>query len=387
MRQWLLIAVLGCLATAAQAQQPQQRAGATGPAALPPAATAAAAADMLAAAQALLASVRGDLEFSEALRGFSMEDDLLLAAEDPVRRDWSYWPRERAGLKFDVMHTKHRALAQELIWSALSTAGYQKVLNVMQLENVLQPTSGTGFPRGIEEYTVVFFGEPSAQVPWAWRFEGHHLSLNVSVVPGTGVSVTPTFLGADPAEVAFGPLAGVRVLRVEEDLARELVTSLSDRQRAQALLQGDPQFNAGVARFGMSYPDNTPWDLIASNIMKDPAQWEDWRNDLRPDGIRIRDLNSEQRALVAALLTEILGTYRPEIAADYWSRIDLESLSFAWIGGLNRKEPHYYRIQGPDFLFEYDNAQGNGNHIHYVWRSRAGDFGEDLLKRHYAESH
>jgi hypothetical protein len=234
---------------------------------------------------------------------------------------------------------------------------------------------------------MTFFGEPSADAPWAWRFEGHHVSLSIAVVPGAGIAVTPTFLGADPAEIGFGPLAGVRVLRREEDLARELVTSLSDAQRARAILRGDPAFNADVAKFGFVYADNTPWDLIASNIMKDPAQWEAWRTLLTPDGIKGAELDAAQRMLVAALVEEVLGTYRPEVAAEYWRKIDLDDLSFAWIGGLNRKEPHYYRLQGTDFLYEYDNAQGNGNHIHAVWRSRSGDFGDDLLKRHYETSH
>jgi hypothetical protein len=381
----MLRITLACLALVLGSATLAQRAGNAAEEAA--AARAQTTARMLAAADALLASVRGDPEFSEALRQYSMEELLLYAADSPVKRDWSYWPRERAGLKLDLMHTKHRALAQELLWSALSASGYHKVLNIMQLENVLQPTSATGFPRGIEDYTVALFGDPSAEGPWGWRFEGHHVSLNVSVVPGGGVSVTPTFLGADPAEVGFGPLAGVRVLRVEEDLARELVTSLTPQQRAKAILAGDPKFNAEAAKFGFVYPDNTPWDLIASNIMKEPDTWESWRNDLAPDGIRVAELGREQRALVAALLQEVLGTYRPEIAAQYWANIDLDELSFAWIGSLERKQPHYYRIQGVDFLYEYDNAQGNGNHIHAVWRSRSGDFGDDLLKRHYQQSH
>jgi hypothetical protein len=342
---------------------------------------------MLTAATKLLASVRGDPEFNEALRQFSMEENLLLPADDPARRDWSYWPRERAGLKIDVMHAKHRALLQELLWTALSAGGYHKVLNIMQLEYVLQPASTTGFPRGIEEYTITLFGEPSATQPWAWRFEGHHVSLNVSIVPGVGISVTPTFLGADPAEVAVGPLAGVRVMRAEEDLGRELVTSLSPAQRAQAILLGDPKFNADVAKFGMVYENNAPWDLVASNIMKDPKRWEEWREILRPDGIKVADLAPEQRALVAALLDEILGVYRPALAAKYWRTVELDDLSFAWIGSLEPKQPHYYRLQGPDFVFEFDNVQGNGNHVHEVWRSRSGDFGDDLLKRHYETAH
>jgi len=172
----------------------------------------------------------------------------------------------------------------------------------------------------------------------------------------------------------------------------ELLEEVSDLNYsvslAEALLSADPKYgNADVAKFGFVYENNAPWDLIASNIMKDPARWDEWREILRPDGIRVADLAPEQRALVAALLDEILGVYRPALAAEYWKTVDLDKLSFAWIGSLEPKQPHYYRLQGADFVFEYDNVQGNGNHIHEVWRSRSGDFGDDLLKRHYETSH
>jgi hypothetical protein len=371
-----------CVALGAQAQ-PRAAAGQAQVVANDPAA----AAGMLAAATKLLESVRGDPEFNEALRRFSMEDDLLLGLDHPARHDWSYWPRDRAGLKIAVMHAKHRALLHDLLWSALSAGGYHKVVNIMELEYVLEASATTGFPRGIEQYTITLFDEPSETKPWGWRFEGHHVSLNVLVVPGSGISLTPAFLGADPAAVSAGPLAGLRVLRVEEDLARDLVTSLDAGQRAKAVLAGDPKYNADVAKFGFAYANNTPWDLIASNIMRDPARWDEWRAMLQPDGIKVADLKPAQRALVAALLDEVLGVYRPGLAAKYWSTVKVEELSFAWIGSLEPKQPHYYRLQGRDFVFEYDNAQGNGNHIHSVWRSRSGDFGDDLLKRHYETSH
>ena len=169
---------------------------------------------MTAAARALLESVRGEPEFSEVLREYSMEDELLRPLDDNERLNWTYWPTERVGLKFDLMHSKHRALTQELLWTIVSIKGYHKLLNIMQLENFLAATSGTGFPRGIEDYTLTLFGEPSSNSPWAWRLEGHHISLSITVVPGQGIAVTPTFMGADPAEIPFGPLAGVRVLRV-----------------------------------------------------------------------------------------------------------------------------------------------------------------------------
>ncbi len=339
---------------------------------------------MTAAARALLESVRGAPEFSERLRSYSMEDKLLLPVDSPWREQWQYWPTERSGLSFDLMHAKHRALTHELLWLLLSNRGYHKLLNIMQLENVLQANSGTGFPRGIEDYSVTLFGEPSDTVPWAWRFEGHHLSLSISVVPGQGFTVTPTFLGADPATVMSGPLAGLRVLRVEEDLGRQLATSLTPAQRRAATVPGTPEWNA---QGGFSYAGDIPWDLIASTILTDRSDWDSWTTAIQPDGIAFRELDGAQQATLLAILDEVFTTYRPEIADAYRASLDLDGLRFAWIGGLEKGEPHYYRIQTRDFLFEYDNVQGNANHIHEVWRSRAGDFGEDLLARHRAAAH
>jgi hypothetical protein len=339
---------------------------------------------MTAAARALLQSVRGDPEFSERLRSYSMEDRLLLTLDSAEREKWAYWPTERSGLSFDLMHAKHRALTHELLWLLLSGRGYHKLLNIMQLENVLQATSGTGFPRGIEDYSVTLFGEPSDTSPWAWRFEGHHISLSITVAPGQGFTVTPTFLGADPADVLAGPLAGLRVLRVEEDLGLQLASSLTPAQRTAALVPGTPDWNRTG---GFTYPNDVPWDIVASTILRDPSDWSSWKTELTPDGIAFADLSGAQQATLLAILDEIFTTYRPEIADVYRESLDLEGLRFAWIGGMKKGEPHYYRIQTRDFLFELDNVQGNANHIHEVWRSRAGDFGEDLLRRHRAAAH
>jgi hypothetical protein len=339
---------------------------------------------MTAAARALLQSVRGDPEFSERLRSYSMEDKLKLALDSPEREKWAYWPTERSGLSFDLMHAKHRALTHELLWLLLSNRGYHKLLNIMQLENVLQATSGTGFPRGIEDYSVTLFGEPSDTVPWAWRFEGHHISLSITVAPGQGFTVTPTFLGADPAEVLAGPLAGLRVLRVEDDLGLQLANSLTAAQRSTATVPGTPEWNQ---KGGFTYPNDVPWDIVAATILRDRSDFNSWKTELQPDGIAFKDLNGAQQAMLLGILDEIFTTYRPEVADVYRESLDLDALRFAWIGGLKKGEPHYYRIQTGDFLFEFDNVQGNANHIHEVWRSRAGDFGEDLLRHHRAAAH
>ena len=268
---------------------------------------------MTAAARALLESVRGDPEFSERLRSYSMEDKLLLTLDSPEREKWAYWPTERSGLSFDLMHAKHRALTHELLWLLLSNRGYHKLLNIMQLENVLQPASGTGFPRGIEDYSVTLFGEPSDTVPWAWRFEGHHISLSITVAPGQGFTVTPTFFGADPADVMAGPLAGLRVLRVEEDLGLQLANSLTAAQRAPPIVPGTPEWNRTG---GFTYPNDMPWDIVAATILRDRSDWNSWKTELQPDGIAFKDLNGAQQATLLAILDEIFTTYRPEIADD-----------------------------------------------------------------------
>ena len=339
---------------------------------------------MTVAARALLESVRGDPEFSERLRSYSMEDKLLLTLDSPEREKWAYWPTERSGLSFDLMHAKHRALTHELLWLLLSNRGYHKLVNIMQLESVLQPNSGTGFPRGIEDYSVTLFGEPNDTSPWAWRFEGHHISLSITVAPGAGFTVTPTFFGADPADVTAGPLAGLRVLRVEEDLGLQLANSLTPAQLRTAVVPGTPEWNRTG---GFTYPNDVPWDIVAATILRDRSDWSSWKTELQPDGIAFKDLTGAQQALLLGIVDEIFTTYRPEIADSYRASLDLEGLRFAWIGSLRKADPHYYRIQTSDFLFEFDNVQGNANHIHEVWRSRAGDFGEDLLRRHRAAAH
>ena len=311
---------------------------------------------MTAAARALLDSVRGDPEFSERLRSYSMEDKLLLTLDSPEREKWAYWPTERSGLSFDLMHAKHRALTHELLWLLLSNRGYHKLLNIMQLENVLQPNSGTGFPRGIEDYSVTLFGEPSDASPWAWRFEGHHISLSITVAPGAGFTVTPTFFGADPANVTAGPLAGLRVLRVEEDLGLQLANSLTPAQLRTAVVPGTPEWNRTG---GFTYPNDVPWDIVAATILRDRSDWSSWKTELQPDGIAFKDLNGAQQALLLGIVDEIFTTYRPEIADSYRASLDLEGLRFAWIGSLKKAERWPRRPAMPPFSASKQNSSSS----------------------------
>jgi hypothetical protein len=215
--------------------------------------------------------------------------------------------------------------------------------------------------RDPELYYFSVFGTPSRTAPWGFRAEGHHLSLNFTLVRDTLVATAPAFFGANPAEVRSGARRGLRALAHEEDIAREFVMSLDERQRARALIS-----------------TRAPRDIVTGNA----ASVEP----LSPIGIRVTELRPEQAAILVRLLDEYLGRMAEPLAARRRAsleRTDFRAVAFAWAGSTRRGEPHYYRIQGPSFLVEYDNTQNDANHIHTVWRDFGGDFGRDLLREHY----
>jgi hypothetical protein len=217
-------------------------------------------------------------------------------------------------------------------------------------------------------YYVTLFGEPASDGTWGWRFEGHHLSVNFTIVQGKLYSVTPTFFGANPAVVKEGPRKGLQTLKVEEQLARELVTSLSPDQRQTAILSNE-----------------APEDIITSDDRE-----VERGTFTRAPGIGASELNDEQREILVHLIRAYAEKFRPEIVEQIAQRsglFDLSQTHFAWAGGLEPGQGHYYRVQTPTFLFEYDNTQNNANHVHAVWRDFDGDFGADLLREHYEEAH
>jgi hypothetical protein len=349
------VAVLLSLAAAAATAQQPSRVTATE--------------EMVEAANALLATVAGGPGGTESILGFDKRKNLALELGDQARQDWAYWPTERVGVPLDLMTAEQRRLTHQLLTSLLSARGYLKVVQIMQLEQILGMLDTAGLPRGVGHYEVVLFGKPSSTEPWSWRFEGHHVSLNVAVAPA-GVSVTPSFFGSNPGEVRSGPLTGFRVLGAEEDLARELVTSLTQAQRGKAVVSAE-----------------APRDIFAGNIGKPEDQWEAWRATLLPQGVPVAELNEVQQHWIRRILDEVVGVYRPELSTEFLRSIDPKTLSFAWMGATERGAPHYFRLQGEDFVFEYDNVQDNGNHVHSVWRNKSEDFGAQLLGEHYRTSH
>lgn len=287
----------------------------------------------------------------------------LLSFDDQERMNWHFVPKARQGLPIKEMSYDQRLLAHALLASGLSHRGYVKAVSIMSLEAVLaELEKGRGPVRDAEMYYVTIFGTPGKE-PWGWRVEGHHLSLNFTAAGGELPSVTPSFFGSNPGEVREGPRAGMRPLASEEELGRALIKSLPEEQRKEAIiLEKAPQ-----------------------EIFNAPGRIKS-----EPQGIFRSKLSEEQKAGLAKLMQEYLGHYRPDVATEDWKKIEqagLDNIAFAWAGGLEPGQPHYYRVQGPTFVLEYDNTQNGANHVHSVWRDMTGDFGEDVLKKHIEQAH
>jgi hypothetical protein len=289
----------------------------------------------------------------------------LWAWEDASRTEWHFIPKERAGLPLKAMDAKQRELAHGLFKSGLSQAGYTKATQIIELEKVLAEIEKNPVRRDPELYHFWIFGKPEAKGTWGWRVEGHHLSLHFTVVKGSVIATTPAFMGANPAEVRDGPLKGRRVLRAEEDLARELLASFDDKTRAQVV-------------FDAKAPD----DILTKAESK--------VGPLDKAGVLAKSMSKEQKDLLRKILLEYAGAMPPRLAEERLAKVDkagFDNLSFAWAGGPKRGDPHYYRIQGPTFVVEYDNTQNGANHVHSVWRDFDGDFGRDLLREHIKAAH
>lgn len=282
------------------------------------------------------------------------------------REDWHYVPRRRAGLALGDMTPAQQGLAWAMVASALSERGLQKTQAIVTLEDVLaEVEGGTSSFRDPTRYHLLIAGTPEAHGTWGWRFEGHHLSLNITVVDGQAFATTPSFFGANPAEVRAGPRRGERILADEEDIAREFVRSLDARQRIAAV----------IAR-------TAPREILTGAAGRvDP---------LTPTGIAATALEPAQRDLLMRLVRTYVERHRAELARRDLEKIHAageDRIHFAWAGEGERGAGHYYRVQGPTFLLEYDNTQNGANHIHTVWRDFEGDFGRDLLREHLEHDH
>jgi hypothetical protein len=281
------------------------------------------------------------------------------------RFNWHYIPRRRMGLPIKDMTPEERTAAHQLLRSALSEAGYRKVIDIMRLEEVLRQQELFGFSRDMENYAFTVFSTDDGVFPQGWRVEGHHLSLNFTVVNATHSAVTPAFLGAHPAEVRVGPLKGMRALAREQDLAFELMRRLDPNQRRKAL-----------------FATRSLGDIVSG-----PGRSHDLQLSV---GLPLAEMTPAQRDATIRLLEEYVRNVRDDLATAQLHSIHaagIDRLHFAWAGGLEPDQAHYYRLHGPTLLIEYDNTRNDANHIHSVWHDVRNDFGADLLRAHYETGH
>ena len=337
-------------------------------------------------------------------------------ATDAERRRWFYTPTDHGGLTVHEQRPDQHRAVMRLISTGLSTPAYVTVATIMGLENVLDQLEGfvTRFDRvrgrdpGL--YYLRVFGDPGGSGPWGWRFGGHHVSLNNLVVDGALVASTPLFLGADPA---VSPLLGGmlnRPLARVEDLGRDLVRSLrGDVRRRAVLLDRAPADLVAANRTVVADGDRTiplvgiwrdaqfpdPAEQAKLQALSDKfdataglsdADHEAVAYTVVPKGVAAAEFDGDQRAVLSALLDTYFGRVPAAVSpADrYLDDVVLDQVFFAWAGPTDEGQPHYYRVQGPNLLIEWDNTQRSANHAHSVWRDPSTDFGMDVLAGHRA---
>jgi len=319
------------------------------------------------------------------------------AFDDKERMNFHYTPYpQRVGLQLKEMGQHQRDLVSAMISAALSRKGAIKANTIRSLEDVLRqleaaqraargtaapaaPPAGAtppagqarggggGINRDPELYTMAIFGDPSSAGRWAWRFEGHHVSVNLTMDKGNYVSSAPTFFGANPAEVKEGPRKGLRALAAEEDLARKLMGALNADQKKAATITKNWEGN----------------DILSAEKLKFEMG--------NPAGLQASKLNAAQKADLLALIEEYTNRVSPEAAMRTMNELrannGLDKVFFAWIGTETRGQAHYYRVHAPSFVIEYENSQNNANHIHSTFRDFKNDYGQDMLRTHMIVDH
>ena len=293
---------------------------------------------------------------------------MLDFSDKSERTNWHYIPRNRLGLPLRDMDSLQLKCAKKLIQLGVSTKGFEKVETIISLESILREIEGpTGkFSRDPQLYYLSIFGVPGESQTWGWRFEGHHVSINYTLVDDEIVGPTPLFFGSNPAHVRHGERAGLRALKEEEDLGRQLFHELDGSQQQQALISPE-----------------APPDILTTNV---PFL----SGEVLPDGLSVSQMNNSQCEILKALLDVYVGRL-PEVCADETRRnireIGWDDIYFAWAGNGELGHAHYYRVQSEQYLAEYDNTQNDANHIHAVWRDAKNDFGEDILRNHLVTDH
>lgn len=321
-------------------------------------------------------------EFVSTLNA-EQKTQLQLVFEDTVRTKWTNLPiglSARSGVRFGDLSEESKIKFHKILSTVMSSQGYLKTFAIMQVDDILHEIFEIQFQQGkvtagsmefirklnwdYGNYYVAIAGNPATDAIWGLKFEGHHISLNLTVV-GDEFSMTPLFFGSDPAIVEVTQYAGLRPLSKEEDYGFWMINTLNEEQKAKATLSG-----------------KVPGDIITS---PDRPQWL-----TEFQGIKGADLSPEQKKILHYLIEEYVGNLEHEKAEKYLAVLHengMDQVYFAWIGSYEPMKAHYYIIHSADFMIEYDNVGflDNANHIHTIWRENGNDFGEDILKKHRAD--
>jgi hypothetical protein len=287
----------------------------------------------------------------------------VLPFDGDDRTLWRYTPANRQGVSWKDLSPEQSKAAHDLIKAVLSDLGYRRTQDVRTIEQVLSEIENSA-RRDKDNYLFTFFDMPTTAGKWGWRYEGHHVSLNFTYEGSRLVASTPQFFGSNPAEVPIGDHKGMRMLAKEEDLAIAFLATLSSEQKKQALLA-----------------DRAPNEIFTAESRTATRQ---------EGGIAYSALTADQQADLRDLVAANAAAQESVEARRRIQAIEKagwDKVVFAWMGAPDRTAAHYYRIQGPTFIIEFDNTQNRANHIHLVWRDFEGDFGRDVLKHHYESHH
>ena len=301
------------------------------------------------------------------------------------RRDWFnvHMNFFRHGVMLEDLPTAQRELGLDMLRATLSARGFTQVRNIMRLNEVLAQASGSHDEFGEWPYFISIFGTPSADEPWGWQFDGHHINVNCFVF-GDEIVLTPTFMGSEPCKVTSGPFAGIEVFGPEQQVGIDLIRSLDATQHDTAVI----------------YPS-----IMPGTLPKHLEHWIDGRmqagafkdNIVLPyQGLRADSLTDGQRRLLRSAIGTYVGWGRDDHAVVRTAEVDahLDETWFSWFGGTGDEAPFYYRIHSPVVLIEFDhhpgvvfdNEEPTHHHIHTILRTpNGGDYGTDLLARHHAE--
>jgi hypothetical protein len=345
--------------------------------------------------------------FLSALDAKQRQSVLFAFDDEQQRKRWSNLPTgavPRNGIDLKEMTPAQHTAAMTLVSSALSARGYEKVLQIMEGDEILKtndngggrgpgrgpngggfngPPPGRGddgppFGRGggpqggrgrgggamfgKDLYYISILGTPSEKNPWILQFGGHHLALNITIAGEQGI-LTPTLTGAQPALYTANGKT-VRPLGGESDKAIALLNALDENQRKQAIL---------------SYR--------VADLVLGPGQ--DGKT-IQPEGLKASSMNEKQRAMLLDVVSEWAGIVHASAAAARMAELkaDINETWFAW-SGVTTVAPGsnitaYYRIQGPHLVIEYSPQQLGGDpalHVHTMYRDPTNDYGKGLAAK------